>query len=278
MSRNEAVVTLDAAGNAFGDVAQLSAGNEVSAAVKNDGSVWVWGWAVDLLLIPANNPVPVFDAAGSQLTGASQVAVGGDFVLILKSDGTVWTTRGSTASSDPSRVRAVPMETSAGVRLNGIVAIAAGFTHGLALTSDGRVFSWGTGRIGRSASASQALTPGLVTDRDGATFTGVAGVQAGSYASVLHRRDGSLWSFGDDPRIFAAGTNQGEIFPVQAQGSDGSAFGRVRAISFTHQHALALREDSAAIWGWGVNVSEQLAVQVRSPADTGIQFPAVVVP
>lgn len=278
VSRNEAVAVRDTAGNAFGGVVQLSAGHDVSAAVKTDGTVWVWGWHPWLFVLPTLHPAPMLDSAGNRVGGAARVAVGTGFVLVLKSDGSLWTW-GAVGGSDARRVRAVAVETAPGVPVTGIAGIAAGWAHALALASDGKVLSWGGGEIGRKASLSEAQIPGFVTDSAGVTVTGVSQVQAGEHFSVLKKTDGSLWSFGTNANavLGAGSTNLFETFPVQVREAGGVPFGSVGDISIGRQHTLALRQD-ASVWGWGRNANEQLAKEVESTVDYFVPQPAVVLP
>lgn len=273
-ARNAAAPVRTAAGDPLVGVVHASAGSGVSAAVRSDGSVWVWGWSTSLPAVLLR-PTQMLDDAGNPVTGAARVAVGNSYVLVLKSDGSLWTWGSPAGGQSP--IRAVPLETAPGAPLTGIVAVSAGWTHALALTSTGQVYSWGgdASAVGRAASLSQARVPALVTDSSGAALVGCAEVHAGLYLSVIRKSDGSVWSFGI--QNLGTGGNQTETYPAPVREPGGTAFTGVAAISLRTEHTLALRT-SGAVWGWGRNANEQLARTVSSPLDYFVPQPALVLP
>jgi len=142
-------------GGAFGNVKAVAAGKYHTLALKEDGTVWAWGFNGQGQLgnggtTSSNYPVKV-----TSLSDVKAIAAGELFSIALKNDGTVWTW----GQNDKGQlgfnlswgtrnfpVQVVDVNSSA---LNDIVSIAAGENHGLALTSDGTVWSWGANDEGQ---------------------------------------------------------------------------------------------------------------------------------
>jgi alpha-tubulin suppressor-like RCC1 family protein len=85
----------DGAGNAFGNITAIAAGQEVTAFLRNDGTVWMAGRNVDGVLADASQaltavPRQVRLADGSALTGVVQIALFDRTVLVLRNDGSLW--------------------------------------------------------------------------------------------------------------------------------------------------------------------------------------------
>jgi alpha-tubulin suppressor-like RCC1 family protein len=99
-------------------VTAIAAGHHYTVALKNDGTVVLWGYRNGLTVPPG-------------LTGVTAIAACNMNILALKNDGTVveW---GNSLATAPSG-------------LGGVTAIAAGGFHGVALKDDGTVVSWGCG-------------------------------------------------------------------------------------------------------------------------------------
>ena len=127
-------------------VIAIAGGGYHSLALKNDGTVWTWGYdnygqlGNGTIGYVTDSPVMV-----SNLTGVIAIAGGGFSCFALKNDGTVWTWgsnshgelgNGSTIGSHDS----IPVQVS---NLTGVISIAGGFQHCLALKNDGSVWAWG---------------------------------------------------------------------------------------------------------------------------------------
>jgi alpha-tubulin suppressor-like RCC1 family protein len=161
----------------FTGVKTVDGGLSHSVALKNDGTVWTWGYNAHGQLgngtwANSRYPTQVLD-----LDNITEIAAGSGFNLALRSDGTVWTwgqgQKGEhglftevTGALDPDGKpspfytygeefhhqldRNVPVQIPG---LKNIIAIAAGESHGIAVDKDGVVWTWGFndyGQIGNS--------------------------------------------------------------------------------------------------------------------------------
>jgi alpha-tubulin suppressor-like RCC1 family protein len=174
-------------------ITAIAGGGDHSLAVRDDGTVWAWGYNVYGALGDGSavqvrtTPVQVYG-----LTGITAVAGGNYHSLALKGDGTVWAwgnngegELGNGAGGGSN----VPVQV---LNLTGVKAIAAGWYHCLALKYDGTVWAWGWnayGQLGQDAGNSN--TPVQV-----APLSGITAIAAGYGHSLALKDDGTVWAWG----------------------------------------------------------------------------------
>ncbi|MEO8134513.1 MAG: BACON domain-containing carbohydrate-binding protein [Betaproteobacteria bacterium] len=232
------------------DAANIAAGRFHGLWVKDDGSLWAWGFNAagqvgDGTFLDRSFPVP-----SPGLSGVKAAAGGYFHSLALRTDGTVlaWGANNEGEIGDGTRNwRALPVPVSG---LSGVSAIAAGNYHSLALKADGTVWAWGDNFYGQ-------IGDGTVTGRIAPVrvpgLTGITAIAAGGSHSVALRADGTVWAWGDNEvGEIGDGTNIQRNSPVQVAGLTG-----VTAISTVYSHTLALKSDQT-VWAWGDNFAGQL--------------------
>lgn len=108
------------------NIVAIAVGDSHGLALKNDGTVAVWGGNVKGTSGQTNVP------AG--LSNVVAIAGGNTYSLAVKTDGSVvgWPT------NEANVVRQIP------AGLSNVVSVAAGYQHALALTRDGVIWEWGT--------------------------------------------------------------------------------------------------------------------------------------
>ena len=161
-------VTLE--GQVLSGVTAIAAGDSHTVALKNDGSVVVWGMTYD-----GTNDVAATAPAG--LSGVTAIAAGGSHTVALKNDGTVvawgWNGFGQvTGTNAPFSATASPV-TLGGQVLSGVTAIAAGGGRTVALiggvellpslkakpNGNELILSWPTNAVGFTLQSTLDLTP-----------------------------------------------------------------------------------------------------------------------
>jgi alpha-tubulin suppressor-like RCC1 family protein len=232
----------------FGRLPQpmVEAGMYHSLAVRNNGTVWGWGYNGDGELgdgtvVTKDKPVLAHD-----LTDVVEVACGNNHSLALECNGTVWgwgynsygQVGDNTNISKSSPVQVQNFNKN-------VVAIAAGGYHSLALKADGTVWAWGRnnyGQLGDNTTVDR-YTPGQVQN-----LTDVVAIAAGGYHSLALKSDGSVWAWGYNC-YGQLGDNSSvdKYTPVQV-----TNLTNVKSIAAGLYHSLALKTDGTAR-SWGYN-------------------------
>ncbi|MBI5875088.1 MAG: hypothetical protein HZB81_04475 [Deltaproteobacteria bacterium] len=203
-------------------ITAVAVGDGHSLALKNDGTVWAWGYnwygrLGDGTNNSSNIPVHVLG-----LTGITAVAVGGGHSLAIKNDGTVWAWGyncwgqlgdGTTNSSN------IPVQV---LGLTGITTVSAGIGHSLALKKDGTVWAWGAnwgGQIGDGTGGNWDLGNDKSIPVQVLGLTGITAVAGGMAHSLAIKSDGTVWAWGyNGGSQLGDGTNNTRLTPVQVAG------------------------------------------------------------
>jgi hypothetical protein len=163
--------------------------------------------------------------------------------------------------------RAPSAARGAGVPATGACSLACCALHSLALRSDGQLLSWGNdsdGQLGRPVDgAHHSQSPSQVGD--GREWAAVA---CGSYHTMALKRDGTLWSWGNND-TGQLGRPVSAEHPARIPGQVGTADDWT-AIDCGGYHSVALRSDGT-LWAWGNNGWGQLGLGDRMDRAAPVQ-------
>jgi alpha-tubulin suppressor-like RCC1 family protein len=189
----------------------VAAGLAYSLALKDDGTVWAWGFNQVGQLGDGTNTDTSTPVRVSGLDGVRAIAAGGGNGLALKDNGTVWAwgfnrfgqlgdgtstdgtvttcelTGGGATGNSSCTDSNTPVQAS---ELDGIEAIAAGFSHGLALKDDGTVWTWGFNQAGQLGNGTYTLgtpTVGINTPAQVSELSAVKAIAGGGEHSLAGR-------------------------------------------------------------------------------------------
>lgn len=236
------------------DALQVSTGLGHSVALKQDGSVWTWGYNGYGQLGYESHPDRVTPTkveallrgySGASAGGATSVAAGFFHTLALDEAGRVWSW-GSNGlgqlGTGEQGVRTNPKIVSIPAL---IVDISAGAYHSLALDSEGKVWAWGWNAYGQ-------LGDGTTADRhipvEVKRLSGIRHISAGGAHSVASQgAGGGVYGWGMNAfGQLGDGTSKDRLVPVRATG-----LANVTDISAGYAHSLAADQDGRAYsWGW----------------------------
>ena len=256
-------------------VVSIGAGEFHSVALKDDGTVWAWGYNHEGELGDGTmgtdriTPVQVVGEGGTGfLTGVAAINAGGFHALAVKTDGTVraWGSNyygqlGNGNNGEGTESAApVPVAGEDGIgRLTDVMAAAGGNSHTVALKKDGTVWAWGrnhAGQLGDGHLGTDSNTPVQVVGEGGTGFlTGVVAVSASEHHSVAVKNDGTVWAWGRNywGQLGDGNSETDSDTPVQVldRGGVGTLTGIV-AVAAGEEHTLSLRYDGTVL-AWGYN-------------------------
>ncbi|ANS74175.1 hypothetical protein AWM70_05920 [Paenibacillus yonginensis] len=206
-------------------IVDVDSGVRSSIALKQDGTVWMWGGNMNGQLGIGSTAISSVPVQVPGLRSISAISGGiGYHSMALASDGTVWTWGENKYAQlgDGTRTNwTTPVQAS---NLEHITAIAGGGYHSLALDDNGNVWGWGDNSQGQLGQGNKTLT---TRPLQVAGITGVKLIAAGGFHSLAMRKDGVVWGWGlvyyieIDPGAFTA--EEGKDYDGM-QGVDGWSF------------------------------------------------------
>jgi alpha-tubulin suppressor-like RCC1 family protein len=239
------------------NITAISTGNYHSTALKDDGTVWAWGYNFygqlgDNTITNRYTPVQVLGPEGSgYLTNITAISAGSSHSMALKDDGTVWVwgyNDYGRLGDNTTTNRRTPVQVlgpGGSGYLTNITAIS-GASHSMALKDDGTVWAWGNNSNGKIGSEIIDIfrTPNKVIK--GFYFddllTNITAISSGSSHSLALKDDGTVWVWGYNGNgQLGDNTTTTRIAPVQVLGPEGSGYlTNITAISASSDYSLAL--------------------------------------
>jgi alpha-tubulin suppressor-like RCC1 family protein len=230
-----------------------------TAAIKTDGTLWVWGlnyWGQlgDGTIISRSSPVQTITGG----TNWKHVSVNGHATAI-KTDGTLWTwgvnyqgLLGDGTTTD----RSSPVQTIAGG--TNWSQGSSGASQTAAIKTDGTLWTWGRNYQG-------VLGDGTTTNRSSPVQT----ISGGTDWKAVHitvanlvaiKTDGTLWTCGSNYQgVLGDGTLTHRSSPVQtvAGGTNWKQIGSTRSAIFALEEAPGLthyKQEDDSLFTWGTNI------------------------
>jgi alpha-tubulin suppressor-like RCC1 family protein len=251
---------------------QVSGGTSFTAAIKTDGTLWLWGTNANGQLgdsTTTSKSSPIQTITGG--TNWKQVACGSIYSAAIKTDGTLWAWGsnfyGNLGNSDRS-TKSSPVQTIAGG--TDWKQVACGYRHSAAIKTDGTLWLSGGnsfGQLGDSTIVNKSSP--VQTIAGGTNWKQVA---CGYYHTSAIKTDGTLWSFGGTTMFGQIGclgdsTTDPKSSPVQTI-AGGTNW---KQVACGDLFSVAIKTDGT-LWSWGRGDSGQLGdnntVSKSSPVQT----------
>ena len=251
-------------------IKQVSAGNQSTAVIKTDGSLWAWGnnesgQLGDGTRTHRHTPIRIgTDNDWASISLASDVS--GAHTMAIKTDGSLWAWglghSGAFGNGTSGVLQTTPIQVGTD---NDWASVSAGTAYTVAIKADGSLWAWGwnhRGQLGDSSTTDRHTPVRIGTDNDWASAS------AGTSNTVAIKADGSLWAWGDNSSgQLGDGTTTHRNTPVQI-GTDNDW----ASVSAANSHTVAIKTDGS-FWAWGRNNVGQLgdgsATERHSPVRIG---------
>jgi alpha-tubulin suppressor-like RCC1 family protein len=246
---------------------QVSGGTGTTAAIKTDGTLWVWGTA-SFGGLGNNNTSPGRSTPITTFAGGTnwrQVSSGSAHGAAIKTDGTLWTWGarfyGKLGNNSTSN-SLTPVTTFAGG--NNWKQVRCSDNFNAAIKTDGTLWTWGRGSTGR-------LGNNAATDRSTPVTTFAGGnnwkqVSCGYQHTAAIKTDGTLWTWGSGyfGRLGTNATTE-RLTPVTTF-AGGTNW---KQVSAGNNHTAAIKTDGT-LWTWGSGTSGQLGTNDSTNRSTPV--------
>lgn len=259
------------------DVADISSGFMHSAALKTDGSLWMWGRQYcgefgNNSTASSSVPVKVLD------NGVRAVCTGGQTSAIIKDDNTLWMCgRNDFGQVGNGTVNTV--KTFVKVMEN-VKSAVAGWGVSFAITSNNQLYGWGRNDRNQllSKGTDYSLAPKLVMN--GVAFVSASVTESDYFAAIKNngnlviwgkgidvpktidknvatvsvgknyveyvKEDGSIWAFGENNYgQLGTGTSEYQEQPIKIMGGG-------KVVQSTNETTFFIKENGS-VWAWGRN-------------------------
>ena len=227
---------------------QVSCGVNHTAAIKTDGTLWVWGGNNFLPLGTNDSTIrftPVTTFAGG--TNWKQVTANWFHTAAIKTDGTLWTwgrNYSGELGTNGDGSKATPVTTFAGG--TNWKQVASGYGRVSAIKTDGTLWTWGQGAYGAlGINGGSSLTP-VTTFAGGTNWKQVSSTILSITCAAI-KTDGTLWTWGRN--VYGQlgvndGTNRNTPVTTFAGGTNW------KQVANTPTHTTAIKTDGT-LWTWG---------------------------
>jgi len=267
------------------DVIAIEAGSFMTAAIKNDGSLWTWGYniygalgnGVDFATLDIEFEID--SKPYKIMKNVKSVSLGSSWGMALKKDGSLWTwgldMHGNLGYGKKVSHNCKPVKI-----MDDVVEAEAGSHHGIALKSDGTVWVWGNVRGGQSSRSDGKVES--VVDPE-MIYNAGNQISAGYTHSLAKNKSGSIfsWTYTDDDEIvkpsklqidkeyniekMISGNNyqlmlskEGKLYTWDAERNYlYEIMSSVVQASMFRDHFLAIKEDGS-VWACGKNTHSNL--------------------
>ncbi|GMQ57594.1 hypothetical protein AN1V17_19890 [Vallitalea sediminicola] len=225
-------------------------GENHTIGLKNDGTVWSWGYNSDGQLGDGTTTNRLSPVQIIGLTDIKTIVTGGFHTIGLKNDGTVWAWGNNEygqLGDGTTTNKLIPVQVKG---LTDVKIIVTGGFHNIAVKNDGTVWAWGNniwGQLG-DGTKTDRLTPVQIKG-----LTNIKTIVANRTYNMAIKDDGTVWAWGDNSYgQLGDRTKTDKLIPVQIKG-----LANIKIIVAGDLYSIVIKDDGT-VWAWGNNEYGQL--------------------
>ena len=179
---------------------QVSCGADLIAAIKTDGSLWLWGYNTNTAIgdnTTVSKSSPVQTISGGTNWKQVSASNGGKHVSAIKTDGTLWlwgSNENGRLGDNTVANRSSPVQTVSGG--TNWKQVSSGSTFTAAIKTDGTLWLWGDNTNGRLGDNTTVARSSPVQTVSGGTNW--KQISCGVAIAAAIKTDGTLWLWGSN--------------------------------------------------------------------------------
>ena len=250
------------------DIQMIASGKNHVLALKEDGTVWAWGYnnygqLGDNTQITRYTPVQVLSEDGTEyLKDIIYIAAGNNYSVAINKNGEVWSWGQNDYGQlgDGSNIsKYTPVRAKA--NLTNIIKVSCGNRHTVALKADGSVYTWGDNTYGQLSDNTKGkkLIPVKVLETSNTYVSDAISISATDNSTNILKGDGTVIAVGlGTSGQLGDNTNVNKTLPVQVVNTDNTgALSQIIEIKSGANTTYALSEEGK-VYSWGLGTSGQL--------------------
>ena len=236
------------------NVAAVSCGDNYTAAIKIDGTLWSWGGNASGQL--GTGDVESRRVPTKVMDNVSAVSCGNYTTAVIKTDGSLWMCGSNTYGAIGNGKSGTEANQLLPVKImDRVSSVSTGGGVTAAIQADGSLWMWGDNRRGTLGNGTQesAQVPVWI-------MGDVAAVSCGNGVTAVIKTDGSLWMWGSNSTCQLGNGGGGNATHQYAycQTVPLKVLDQAAAVS-VNGHVAAVKTDGT-LWMWGDNLTGQVGI------------------
>ena len=247
-----------------GSYTTVSTGSGITAAIKSDNSLWMWGTNNNYQLGNGgagndnygngNTPYPIQTVPIKIMDNVASVSCGTFHAAAIKTDGSLWTWGwGANGELGDGSTGYKHYVTTPQKIMDNVVAVSCGYNYTAAIKADGSLWTWGSndfGQLGNGGTGNYEWDAPYQTV-PAKVMESVAAVSCGDFTTAIIKTDGSLWMCGSNYYGMIgngkSGSDANQLVPIKIMDD---------VVSVTTSSAVtAAVQSDGSLWAWGSNLT-----------------------